>query len=84
MQLVQIQAKIIITYALRSAISIQINLCHAFNSLGSDVSIPMFQPFTKIKTDMKVQAVQAGIYNLGILIEPKEFTKVSIVEDKIV
>ena len=30
------------------------------------------------------EMVQAGIHNFGILIEPKEFTKVSIVEDKII
>lgn len=33
---------------------------------------------------MVQEMVQAGIHNFGILIEPKEFTKVSIVEDKIV
>ena len=40
-------------------------------------------PFTKIKTDMQ-KMVRDGIYSLGILIEPKEFTKFSNVEGKIV
>ena len=43
----------------------------------------MLRPFTKIKTDMQ-KMVQDGIYSLGILIEPKEFTKFSNVEGKIV